>query len=108
MDADAIVIGAGHNGLVSACLLAKEGLDVVVLERRDAVGGACITEELIPGFLVSSAAYSFSLFRPEIVRELALSRYGLSWYPTEPRMFLPLADGRRLFVWRGHAWTIDE
>src|SRR5215468_3428443 len=71
---DAIVIGAGHNGLVTACYLAKAGWRVLVLERRPVVGGACVTEEVFPGFKVSTAAYVNSLFRPEIIRDLRLDR----------------------------------
>jgi phytoene dehydrogenase-like protein len=108
LDTDAIVIGAGHNGLVAACALAQQGMRVVVLESRDIVGGACVTEEIAPGFRVSTAAYSFSLFRPEIFRALALDRYGLSFYPKEPRMFVPQPDGRHFFVWRDAARTREE
>ena len=105
---DAVVIGAGHNGLVAACALARAGSRVLVLEARDVVGGACVTEEIAPGFRVSTAAYSFSLFRPEIFRALELDRYGLSFYPKEPRMFVPLPDGRHFFVWRDAARTRAE
>ncbi|MGZ4121008.1 MAG: phytoene desaturase family protein [Actinomycetota bacterium] len=108
MDHDAIVIGAGHNGLVAACALAQHGLKVCVVEVRDIVGGACVTEEIAPGFRVSTAAYSFSLFRPEIFHALGLARYGLSFYPKEPRMFVPLLDGRHFFVWRDAARTREE
>jgi phytoene dehydrogenase-like protein len=105
---DAIVIGAGHNGLVAACALAQRGLRVAVLERRDIVGGACVTEEIAPGFRISTAAYSFSLFRPEIFQALDLTRYGLSFYAKEPRMFVPQPDGRHFFVWRDEARTREE
>jgi phytoene dehydrogenase-like protein len=67
---DAIVIGAGHNGLVTACYLARAGQNVLVLERRDVVGGACVTEETFPGYKVSTAAYVNSLFHTAIVRDL--------------------------------------
>src|SRR5262245_57598581 len=73
---DAIIIGAGHNGLVTACYLAKAGKKVLVLEKRDLVGGACVTEETFPGFKVSTCAYVNSLFRPEIIAELELKKHG--------------------------------
>ena len=107
-DLDAIVIGAGHNGLVAACLLAKEGLRVTVLERRDVVGGACVTEELTPGYRVSTAAYSMGLLRPEIVDALDLHRHGLSYYIKDPALFVPLPDGRSFIVWRELDRTVEE
>ena len=67
---DAIIIGAGQNGLVCACYLARAGRRVLVLERRHLVGGACVTEEIFPGFKVSTAAYVNSLFRKEIIADL--------------------------------------
>lgn len=105
MTTDTIIIGAGHNGLVAACSLAKQGRKVTVLERRSVVGGACVTEELLPGFRVSTAAYSFSLFRPEIAEALDLAKHGLQLYPKEPRMFCPTLDGRHFFIWRDAART---
>ena len=77
-DYQAIIVGAGHNGLVTACYLARAGWKVMVLERRYIVGGACVTEETFPGFKVSTAAYVSSLFRKEIVQDLHLESYGLS------------------------------
>ena len=73
---DAIIIGGGHNGLVTACYLARASWKVLVLERRYVVGGACVTEEVFPGFKVSTAAYVNSLFRQEIIRDLRLHDYG--------------------------------
>ena len=95
---DVIVIGAGHNGLVTAAYLARARRRVLVLERRDLVGGACVTEELWPGFKVSTAAYVTSLLRPEIIRELGLERHGLQLLPRNPSSFTPFADGRYLMM----------
>ncbi len=91
---DAIIIGAGHNGLVTACYLARAGRRVLVLERRHVVGGACVTEETFPGFKVSTAAYVNSLFHQEIVRDLRLTDYGFHVLAREPSSFTPFPDGR--------------
>ena len=93
---DAIIIGAGHNGLVTACYLARAGSRVLVLERRHVVGGACVTEETFPGFKVSTAAYVNSLFRPEIIRDLKLHDYGFEVLARNPSSFTPFPDGRYL------------
>jgi phytoene dehydrogenase-like protein len=95
---DAIVVGAGHNGLVTACYLARGGLRVLVLERRHLVGGACVTEETFPGFKVSTAAYVNSLFRAEIIRDLGLAARGFEVLPRQPSSFTPYPDGRVLFL----------
>jgi phytoene dehydrogenase-like protein len=95
---DAIIIGAGHNGLVTACYLARAGWKVLVLERRPLVGGACVTEEVFPGFKVSTAAYVNSLFRKEIIRDLRLADYGFAVLERNPSSFTPLPDGRSLLL----------
>ncbi|HEX2178635.1 MAG TPA: NAD(P)/FAD-dependent oxidoreductase [Actinomycetota bacterium] len=105
---DAIVVGAGHNGLVAACYLARAGLSVRVLERRPVVGGAAVTEELMPGVRVSTASYALSLLRPDVYRDLDLARHGLEFTPKDPQMFVPLPDGRHFFVWRDAARTREE
>jgi phytoene dehydrogenase-like protein len=93
---DAVVVGAGHNGLVCAAYLARAGLKVGVVERTDRIGGACVTEELFPGFRISTASYSLSLLLPEIVSELGLD---LDVRCKEPGAFAPYEDGGGLFIW---------
>lgn len=95
---DCIVIGGGHNGLVAAAYLARAGKRVCVLERRHVLGGACTTEELWPGYKVSTAAYVISLFLPQIIRELRLAHFGLKILPRSPSSFTPLPDGRSLLM----------
>jgi phytoene dehydrogenase-like protein len=105
---DAIVIGAGHNGLVTACYLARAGRKVLVLERRPLVGGACVTEEIFPGFKVSTAAYVNSLFRKEIVRDLRLADYGFAVLERNPSSFTPFPDGRSLLLGPDAKLTYQE
>ena len=90
---DAIVIGGGHNGLVSAAYLARAGKKVLVLERRHVLGGAAVTEEVFPGFHFSVCSYVVSLLRPEIIRELDLPRHGLEILPLDGT-FTPDAERR--------------
>ena len=105
---DAIIIGAGHNGLVTAAYLAKAGRKVLVLERRDVIGGACVTEELWPGFKVSTAAYVNSLLRPEIIRDLELKKHGFEMLPRSPSSFTPFPDGRYLMMGPDREMTLRE
>ena len=96
---DAVVIGGGHNGLVCAAYLARAGHRTLVLERRELLGGASVTEEVWPGFRVSTASYVVSLLQPKIVRDLRLERFGYHVYPLDPAYFLPFPDGRSLLLW---------
>jgi len=96
---DVAVIGAGHNALVCAAYLARAGVEVECFERREVVGGACVTEELWPGVRASPAAYTLSLLRPEIRRELDLAGHGLQVEVHEPYLFAPLPDGRKVVTW---------
>lgn len=94
---DAVVVGGGHNGLVNAAYLAKAGLKTLVLEQRHVVGGAAVTEELVPGFRFTTFSYALSLLRPEIVQELELVRHGLMVLPMA-NTFQPGYDGEYLFL----------
>jgi phytoene dehydrogenase-like protein len=104
---DAIVIGAGHNGLVNAAYLAKAGKKVLVLEKRDLIGGATVTEEIIPGFKFSVFSYVVSLLRPEIIEELELPKHGLQLLALDGT-FTPLPDGRYLARWHDAERTRQE
>ncbi len=104
MKYDAIVIGGGHNGLVHAAYLAKAGKKVLLVERRAMVGGATITEELVPGFKYLPGSYLISLLRPQVIRELELARHGLEIMPLESTV-VPLADGNYFADWPDHDLT---
>ena len=90
---DAVVIGGGHNGLVTAAYLARAGLKTLVLEKRHVLGGAAVTEEIFPGFRFSVVSYVVSLLRPEIIRELDLPRHGLDILPLDGT-FTPLRPAK--------------
>src|SRR5690348_14133409 len=94
---DAIVIGGGHNGLTHAAYLARSGKRVLVLERRQVLGGAAVTEEVFPGFKFSECSYVVSLLRPEIIRDLDLHARGLELLPLDGT-FTPMPNGD--YLWR--------
>ena len=105
---DAIVVGAGHNGLVSAAYLAKAGLRTLVLERAEVVGGAAISEQPWPGWTVSAASYVCSLLHPQIIEDLELRRHGYEAYLKSPAAFTVLPDGRSLLLGRDAAENARE
>src|SRR5450432_2767542 len=105
---DVLIIGAGHNGLVAAGYLARAGRRVLVLERRKLVGGCAVTEEVWPGYRVSTAAYLTSLLQERIVRDLELERFGYRVDAKDPAFFSPFPDGRHLFMWQDRAKTLAE
>src|ERR1700732_2453203 len=105
---DAIVIGGGHNGLVAAAYLARGGRKVLVRARRELVGGCAVTEEIWPGYRVSTAAYLTSLLQERIVRELELPRFGYQVDAKDPAFFSAFPDGNHLFMWQDDRKTLDE
>lgn len=105
---DAIVIGAGHNGLTAAAYLARAGLSTLVLERRDIVGGCCVTEEIAPGCRVSTTSYIASMLRPEVISELRLADHGLRMIPCDPAIQVPFPDGHVVPWWADRERARDE
>lgn len=105
---DTIIIGAGHNGLVSAAVLAKAGLRVLVLERRPVIGGAAATEEPFPGYHFNTGADDASLFQDNILRELFLKMHGLEFRESPVAVFAPQPDGSALTLWQDEARTARE
>jgi phytoene dehydrogenase-like protein len=96
---DAIVVGGGHNGLTAAAYLARAGLSTLVLERREIVGGCCVTEEIAPGCRVSTTSYIASMLRPEVISDLRLAEYGLRMVPCDPAIQVPFPDGHVVPWW---------
>ncbi|HEV2827681.1 MAG TPA: FAD-dependent oxidoreductase, partial [Pyrinomonadaceae bacterium] len=98
-DYDVIIIGAGHNGLVTACYLAKAGLKTLVLERRKIVGGAAVTEEIHPGFRCSTLAHLAAPFSPQIIKDLQLTRHGLEIIKPPVQLIALSTDGPALGIY---------
>ena len=105
---DAIVIGSGHNGLISAAYLAKAGSRVLVLERRAVIGGATVTEEPWPGYRLSTCSYVCNLLLPEVIRDLGLQRHGYDVRPLDPQYFIPFPDGRYMISYLDHEKTVEQ
>jgi phytoene dehydrogenase-like protein len=105
---DAIVAGGGHNGLVTAAYLARAGRKVLVLEARELVGGCAVTEEIWPGYRVSTASYLASLMQEKVVRDLELPRFGYRVDAKDPAFFSPFPDGRHFFMWQDRKRTLAE
>lgn len=105
---DIIIAGGGHNGLVTAAYLARAGRKVLVLEARELVGGCAVTEEVWPGYRVSTASYLSSLMQEKVVRDLELHRFGYQVDAKDPAFFSPFPDGRHLFMWQDRAKTLAE
>jgi phytoene dehydrogenase-like protein len=105
---DAIVVGAGHNGLTAAAYLARAGLSTLILERRDIVGGCCVTEEIAPGCRVSTTSYIASMLRPEVIKDLNLTEYGLRMVPCDPAIQVPFPDGQVVPWWADRDRAVAE
>ncbi len=105
---DVIVIGAGHNGLTAAAYLARAGQRVIVLEARDKVGGAAVTEELAPGVRVPTLAHTVGRLRPSVARELDLGAFGMALVSPEVRVFAPQPDGRAVTLWADLGRSVES
>jgi phytoene dehydrogenase-like protein len=108
MKADVVVIGGGHNGLVTAALLAKRGLKPLVLERREVLGGAAVTEEFHPGFKASTVAHLLGPLRASVAEDLDLANRGLAFVEPEPRVYAPRPDGGGVALWGDPGRTAFE
>ena len=105
---DAVIIGAGHNGLTAAAYLARAGYSTLILERRDIVGGCCVTEEIAPGCRASTTSYIASMLRPEVIRDLNLADHGLRMVACDPALQVPFPDGQLVSWWANRDRVVEE
>ena len=105
---DAIIIGAGLNGLTTAAYLAKAGKKVLVLERRGVIGGAAATEEIFPGLKFDTLTHNITGFDPRIAHELDLAQFGLQLVPSDVSVYAPDGEGKGIILWRDDAKTADS
>ncbi|MGD0544448.1 MAG: NAD(P)/FAD-dependent oxidoreductase [Candidatus Acidiferrales bacterium] len=105
---DAIVVGAGHNGLTAAAYLGRAGLSTLVVERREIVGGCCVTEEIAPGCRASTTSYIASMLRPTVIRDLDLGAHGLRMVPCDPSLLVPFPDGHVVPWWADRDRAVTE
>jgi phytoene dehydrogenase-like protein len=105
---DAVIVGAGHNGLTAAAYLARAGYSTLVLERRDIVGGCCVTEEIAPDCRASTTSYIASMLRPEVIHDLHLADHGLRMVPCDPALQVPFPDGQLVSWWAKRDQVVEE
>ncbi len=105
---DSLIVGAGHNGLACAAYLARSGQQVLVLESRKRVGGACTVDEPWPGHRISPCAYLVGLLHPLVIEELNMPAYGFDWYPATAGLFVPFEDGSSVQLWDDDARCEEE
>ena len=103
-----VIVGGGHNGLVAAGYLGRAGLNVQVLERRDVVGGAAVTEEWFPGYKISTCSYICHILQKKVIDDLELRKYGFHIYPIDPSRVHPFPNGKALTLWHDDARTAEE
>ena len=105
---DAIIVGAGHNGLTAGAYLARAGLSTLILERREIVGGCCVTEEIAPGCRASTTSYIASMLRPEVIQDLGLREHGLRMVPCDPALQVAFPDGKVVPWWASRDRAVAE
>ena len=103
-----IIIGAGHNGLVAAAYLGRAGFDVEVLERREVIGGAAITEEWFKGYHISTCSYICHILQKKVIDDLELRKYGFHVYPIDPSGKIPFPNGKIVKLWHDDKKTSED